>query len=62
MAPTTKTWTKSSYCANSTCVEIATEGDRVYLRDGKNPHEGMIEMSRGDWDQFLDRLQAGHFA
>lgn len=62
MARTTRAWTKSSYCANSTCVEAAAEGDRVFVRDGKNPSGRMIEMSRLEWHRFLDRVQTGDFS
>ncbi|MFC0529159.1 DUF397 domain-containing protein [Phytohabitans kaempferiae] len=46
-------WQKSGQCDSSTCVEIARRGDRVVLRDGKDPDGPWLVFSVREWSAFL---------
>ena len=42
------------------CLEVANDGDVIYIRDSKNP-EQMITVSRADWETFLSGAKDGDF-
>jgi hypothetical protein len=55
-------WEKSTFCADKTCVEVAfVDADLVALRDGKNPEQPHLRLTRGEWRSFLDSVTAGEF-
>ena len=55
-------WTKSTYCADKACVEVAAlDADTIAMRDGKNVSEPYLRFSRADWASFVDQLAAGRF-
>ena len=58
MSEPTLKWIRSTYCADNTCVEAATNGDRILLRDSKNPERPALSFSRSEWSAFLDQIQA----
>ena len=46
-------WRKSSYSGgDNNCVEIATTGANVAVRDSKNPGGGVLSFSPGAWQAF----------
>ena len=51
---------RSSYCGNSTCVEVATAND-VHVRDGKNPTGSVLSFETGPWRTFLTSVKGGGF-
>ena len=51
-------WTRSSYCADTTCIEVAVSGEQVWLRDGKNVAAPAIEFSLDEWDIFIDSISS----
>jgi len=51
---------RSSYCGNSTCVEVATAND-VHVRDGKNPSGPVLSFDAGPWRVFLADVKDGGF-
>lgn len=56
----TSGWTKSSFCADKSCVEVAQlDGDVIGVRDGKNTNQPHLSFSFRDWNNFLDGLNAG---
>lgn len=56
-------WTKSSFCADRQCVEVArVDADTVALRDGKNLDQPYFTFNSKDWRSFLDAVAAGDFA
>jgi hypothetical protein len=58
---TTK-WTKSSFCADSTCIEVAfVDADVVAMRDSKNVDQPSLRFTRGQWNSFLDAVTAGEY-
>ncbi|MEU4422345.1 DUF397 domain-containing protein [Actinoplanes sp. NPDC024001] len=60
MGDTTTRWTRSSYCATGSCVEVAMiDDDVIALRDGKNPALPALVFTRADWNDFLDDIAGG---
>jgi hypothetical protein len=55
-------WFKSTRCADSACVEVATVADnRVALRDSKRPEQHFLVFDRTEWSVFVQGIKAGHF-
>lgn len=50
---------KSSFSPTDNCVEIARSGDRMLVRDSKNPDGPVLAYNRGEWDAFTAGVQAG---
>ncbi len=47
-------WRKSSLCASGECVEVATDGQRVFIRDSAAPSGApVLELIREQWGIFL---------
>jgi predicted secreted Zn-dependent protease len=55
------TWHRSSYCANSTCVEVARLGNQVVVRDSKDYQGRVLYFTRTEWNAFLDGVRRGEF-
>ncbi|MFE9323843.1 DUF397 domain-containing protein [Nocardia sp. NPDC052278] len=56
-------WFKSSYSEGSAqCVEVAwLDGDRVGIRDSKNPTGPALVFTPSEWDAFASDVQNGDF-
>jgi hypothetical protein len=54
-------WQKSSYCGNSTCVEVALAETYVAVRDSKNITQSALVYSREEWTAFLAGAKDGEF-
>ncbi|MGH3775762.1 MAG: DUF397 domain-containing protein [Pseudonocardiaceae bacterium] len=46
-------WRKSGYSANQECVEVATEGGDVLVRDSRDPRGPTLAVSSAAWQDFL---------
>jgi hypothetical protein len=57
---TNLTWTRSSRCSGGDCVEAATDGAAVLLRDSKSPGP-MLTFTRTEWAQFVAALRRGDY-
>lgn len=53
-------WTRSTKCESSACVEAATNGDFVGIRNSRVPGE-VIWADPGEWQAFIDGVKAGEF-
>jgi hypothetical protein len=54
-------WIKASKSTDiSACVELAPDGDRILLRDSKNP-EVRLSYTRAEIDAFIDGAKRGEF-
>jgi hypothetical protein len=47
------TWRKSSASSTDDCVEVATTGGVIAVRDSKDPHGGNLLFSSHDWNIFV---------
>lgn len=53
---------KSSFCSHTGCVEVAPlPGDRIALRDSKNPALPAHVFTAAEWDAFLSGVRNGEF-
>jgi hypothetical protein len=56
----TTTWRKSSYStAGSNCVELATAGNDVLLRDSKHPEHGHLTFTGTELAALIAAARAG---
>lgn len=59
-------WRKSSYSGGSeggsNCVEVASSGGSVRVRDSKEPGNGSLALSPQRWHAFLTALKGDGFA
>lgn len=54
-------WRRSSRCGNSACVEVASLGDEVAVRDSKNHGGPVLTYSREEWRDFVAGVKDGEF-
>jgi hypothetical protein len=54
-------WRRSTFCASSDCVEIADEGDRILMRDSKDPAQTFLGFDRQVFVKFVADIENGHF-
>lgn len=54
-------WRRSARCGTGNCVEVATVGDTVLIRDSKDPSAGSITCTAGQWAGFLSAIRSGVF-
>ncbi|TMR37553.1 DUF397 domain-containing protein [Actinomadura geliboluensis] len=53
-------WRKSSASVDdSQCVEVATFGPSVLVRDSRDHSAGVIVLGRAQWNAFMDALRDG---
>jgi hypothetical protein len=53
-------WRKSSYSASTTaCVEIATVGKAVLVRDSKHPDDGHLSFAPAELAALVDACKTG---
>jgi hypothetical protein len=55
------TWLRSTFCSDTSCVELSTLDGDVLLRDGKNTDGAVLRFSRDEWDDFRAAVMAGEF-
>lgn len=51
-------WKTSSFCGNSSCVEIMFEDGWVYVRDSTS---AVLKFSRDEWLAFIAGARLGEF-
>ncbi|MDH6460441.1 hypothetical protein M2302_000596 [Micromonospora sp. A200] len=51
-------WRKSSRSDNNggACVEVASLGSSILVRDSKNPAGGMLGFTAATWDRFIRQI------
>lgn len=54
-------WQRSSRCGNTTCVEVAMDGDTVRVRDSKHPDRQPLTFTAAEWADFVAGVRAGEF-
>jgi hypothetical protein len=56
----TKAWRKSMRCESGACVEVATGGPQVGLRNSTLP-EVELALDAASWRQFIEGVRGGEF-
>lgn len=54
------TWVRSSFCSGGQCLEVATAGEAVLVRDTKKPWE-VLRFGMWQWRDFMAAVKAGDF-
>lgn len=52
-------WRRASGCESGTCIEVADDGDQVYLRSTQSGV--IIHATRAEFDVFAAGVKAGEF-
>lgn len=56
---TPRTWCKSSFSGDGDCVEWNAGGERVLVRNSKDPSGAVLAFTRSEWHAFLAAVRAG---
>jgi hypothetical protein len=51
-------WVKSSFCADSACLEVAIIDADVAVRDSKDANRPFLTFSKADWNAFVEAIAA----
>lgn len=55
-------WRRSSYCADASCVEVASRPDgTVRVRESRHPDRHPLTFTAEEWRAFVLGVQAGEF-
>ena len=54
-------WQTAKGCSGANCVEVANDGDRILLRDSKNPQIAPMVFTRDEWAVFTEGVRVGDF-
>jgi uncharacterized protein DUF397 len=54
-------WFRALNCEEGACVEVASAGDGVAMRDSKDQDGPMLRFTRAEWTAFLGGAKAGDF-
>jgi hypothetical protein len=54
-------WRKSTRSSSGNCIEVAEQGDEVWLRDSKSPAAAMLSFDRAAFAAFIEGVKAGEF-
>jgi hypothetical protein len=55
------TWRRASFCTSSGCVEVASTGDTIAVRDSKDPDSPILTYDRAEWHAFVAGVKNGEF-
>jgi Domain of unknown function (DUF397) len=58
--PPAVVWQRARSCGNGECVEVASDGDAIVIRDSKNPALN-LRYTRQEWRAFVLGVKAGDF-
>lgn len=61
MSDFTPLWTRSSYCASNTCLEVAVVNDSILVRDSKDLDQPHLRVSIEAWSDFCRAIASGEF-
>lgn len=52
-------WRKSAASGSGNCVEVAFTGERVLLRQSRDPFGHVLSFSHAQWTRFLESMRDG---
>ena len=55
------TWKRSTFCGETSCVEVAVTPDSIGVRDSKLTHSPVLSFTRSEWDAFVRGVKNGEF-
>jgi hypothetical protein len=55
------TWTRSTFCSESACIEVAAVDGTVMVRDGKRADGPHLSFSIAEWQAFCAGISHGDF-
>ena len=55
------TWRRSTYCGESSCVEVAVAGGSIGVRDSKTSDSPVLSFTREEWTAFVLGVKSGEF-
>ncbi|WP_306425231.1 DUF397 domain-containing protein [Dactylosporangium matsuzakiense] len=50
-------WRKSSRSGTTNCLEVASSGSEILVRDSKDPDGPTLAIGRGSWAAFVEALK-----
>lgn len=54
-------WRKPAKCASSGCVEARMDGERITVRNSRDPGGDNVSYDRDEWEAFVAAVKAGEF-
>lgn len=54
------TWTRSRFCADGACAEVAVDGEAVHLRASGRP-EQVVTLTPAEWEALKRGILDGQF-
>lgn len=54
-------WTRSSFCDVTNCVEVAVSSGGIGVRDGKCADSPVLSFTRDEWNAFVLGVKSGEF-
>lgn len=54
-------WRKSRDSGTGDCVEVASDGERILVRDSKERQGGTLSFTESEWRAFLSGVRKGEF-
>lgn len=54
-------WRSSGRCDSGACVEVASVGTKIAVRDSKDPDGPVLLFSHAEWTAFVAAARAGDF-
>ncbi|GII31049.1 DUF397 domain-containing protein [Planotetraspora mira] len=54
-------WRTASRCTGGNCVEVATAGEIVAVRDSKDPEGPVLVYTASEWSEFAAKVRKGQY-
>lgn len=54
-------WSRSSFCADKSCVEVGRDGADILIRQSDDPDGPRLRFTPDEWAAFLAGAKAGEF-
>jgi hypothetical protein len=54
-------WRVANRCNGGACIQVASQDDKVFFSDSKNPSGPILTYSRAEWEAFAEGIRRGDF-